>query len=233
MLNGSWADLDGTLKWSRGRTVVVQGEWHQRSLAIGIEKSCEGSQKTLDMWVNCVLKHCLPLNSFIPNFVAFFVFFVLFCIRKMSSVTSAKGSLCRPLFHYSPPGRWTLSISQRKRTNQIVWNTNVTEFIYANKKCLEKCKFLSNLSNNLNTNKNYPRWFFSGINYGKQLDKPLSHYKAIPTSHKLLKNVSTQIYPPKKHFAECCPCVYSQRNVCLHASQKHSISRQILNKDIV
>ena len=26
--------LDGTLKWSRGRTVVVQGEKHQRSLAI-------------------------------------------------------------------------------------------------------------------------------------------------------------------------------------------------------
>ena len=33
-LNGSWVDLDGTLKWNRGRAVVVRGERHQRSLAI-------------------------------------------------------------------------------------------------------------------------------------------------------------------------------------------------------
>ena len=37
LLNGSLVDLDGTLKWSRGRTVVVQGEGHQRSLAIRTE----------------------------------------------------------------------------------------------------------------------------------------------------------------------------------------------------
>ena len=30
-------DLDGTLKWSLGRTVVVQGERHQRRLAIRTE----------------------------------------------------------------------------------------------------------------------------------------------------------------------------------------------------
>ena len=34
LLNGSWVDLDRTLKWNCGRTVVVQGEKHQRSLAI-------------------------------------------------------------------------------------------------------------------------------------------------------------------------------------------------------
>ena len=37
LLNGSLVDLDGTLKWSRGRTVVVQGERHQRRLAIRTE----------------------------------------------------------------------------------------------------------------------------------------------------------------------------------------------------
>ena len=35
-------DLDGTLKWSHIRVVVVQGERHQRSLAVRIEKGCEG-----------------------------------------------------------------------------------------------------------------------------------------------------------------------------------------------
>ena len=40
-----------------------------------------------------MLKHCLSLKTFIPNFVAFFVSLgiVIFCIQKMSfSVTSAK-----------------------------------------------------------------------------------------------------------------------------------------------
>ena len=32
LLNGSFVDLDGTLKWSRGRAVVVQGERYQQSL---------------------------------------------------------------------------------------------------------------------------------------------------------------------------------------------------------
>ena len=80
LLNGSWIELDGTLKWSRGRTVV---ERYQRSLTIRIEK-------TLDMWTNCVLKQCLSLKTFIPNFVAFFVSLriVISCIHKMSfSVT--------------------------------------------------------------------------------------------------------------------------------------------------
>ena len=34
LLNGSRVDLDGTLEWSCRKTVVVQGERHQRSSAI-------------------------------------------------------------------------------------------------------------------------------------------------------------------------------------------------------
>ena len=89
LLNGSRVDLDGTLKWSCGRTVVVQGEQHQRSLAIRTEQSeDDGHVSKL-----CQLKHCLSLKTFIPNFVAFFVSLgnVISCIRKMSfSVTSTK-----------------------------------------------------------------------------------------------------------------------------------------------
>ena len=88
LLNGSWVDLDEILKWSCGRTVVVQGEKHQRSLAI-----YRSGEKTLDMWANCVLKHCLSLKTFIPYFVAFFLSLVIVIsfICKMSFlVTSAK-----------------------------------------------------------------------------------------------------------------------------------------------
>ena len=74
-----------------GRTVVVQGERHQRSLAIRTEDT--GHARKL-----CV-KHCLSLKTIIPNFVAFFVSLgiVISCICKMSfSVTSANPSLSRP-----------------------------------------------------------------------------------------------------------------------------------------
>ena len=57
-----------------GKTVVVQGESHQRSLAIRTEDT----------------GHVSKSRSLRQN-----------------------GSLRRPLFHYSPPGRWTMSISQR------------------------------------------------------------------------------------------------------------------------
>ena len=46
-----------------------------------------------------MLKHCLSLKTFIPNFVAFFVSLavVISCVRKMSfSVTSAKREFTRP-----------------------------------------------------------------------------------------------------------------------------------------
>ena len=68
-----------------GRTVVIQGERHQRSLAVRTEDTGHVSKLGL--------KHCLSLQTFIPNFAAYLVSLgiVLFCIRKMSfSVSSAK-----------------------------------------------------------------------------------------------------------------------------------------------
>ena len=53
----------------------------------------EASAELGDHDRNCVLKHCLYLKIFIPNFVAFFVSleFVISCVRKMPfSATSAK-----------------------------------------------------------------------------------------------------------------------------------------------
>ena len=66
------------MKWSCGRTVVVQGERHQRSLAIRREDT--GHVRKL-----CV-KHCLSLKTFIFNFVAFFVSLgtAISCIRKLT-----------------------------------------------------------------------------------------------------------------------------------------------------
>ena len=58
LVNGSSADFDGTLKLSRGRIIVVQGDRHQRNYAIRIEKSC-------------ALIHRLPLQTFIPSFPSF------------------------------------------------------------------------------------------------------------------------------------------------------------------
>ena len=58
-----------------------------------INRAWRSGQKTLHMWANCVLKHCLSLKTLIPNFVCFFVSLVIVisCIRKMLfSVTSAK-----------------------------------------------------------------------------------------------------------------------------------------------
>ena len=46
-----------------GRTVVVQGERHQRSSTIRTEDTGHVSK--------LLLKHCLSLKTFIPNFVAF------------------------------------------------------------------------------------------------------------------------------------------------------------------
>ena len=44
-------DLDGTLKWSRGRTVVVQEERHQRIFSIRIEKDCEDRSRVSKLYV--------------------------------------------------------------------------------------------------------------------------------------------------------------------------------------
>ena len=78
----------------------------------GISEAWRSGEKTLDMWANCVSKHCLSLKTFIPNFVAFFVSLgiVIFCIRrKMFSVARfGKTGVYtgRSLFHYPPPRSW-------------------------------------------------------------------------------------------------------------------------------
>ena len=84
MLNGRSVDLDGTLKWSHGRTFVAPGEKYQQNLAIRTEDTGHVSK------FNFVLKHCFSLETFIPKFVAFFVplGIVIFCIRKMSFLGS-------------------------------------------------------------------------------------------------------------------------------------------------
>ena len=58
-----------------------------------------------------VKKHCLPLKTFIPNFVAFFVLLgiALFCIHKMSSlVTSAKREFTPAIVSLSTSNSMTL-----------------------------------------------------------------------------------------------------------------------------
>ena len=74
---------------------MAKGHWKDSccSRREAISEAWQSGQKILDMWANCVLKHCLSLKTIIPNFVAFFVTLgiVISCIRKLSfSVTSAK-----------------------------------------------------------------------------------------------------------------------------------------------
>ena len=64
---GSWVNLDGTLKWSRGRTVVVQGERHQQSLAIRTEATGANVSKL------CVKTLFISQDFHVSSFVAFFV----------------------------------------------------------------------------------------------------------------------------------------------------------------
>ena len=86
-----------------------------------------GGQKTLDMWANCVLKHRLPIKSFIPNFVAFFVLLViaLSCIRKMSStVTSAKREFTRAIVSLSTSGEVDIALAYTNSVTlvfQAIW----------------------------------------------------------------------------------------------------------------
>ena len=82
----------------------------------GISGGWRSGQKALDMWANCVLKPCLSLKTLIPNFQAFFVslgiLYLTFAECHSPSLQQNE-SLRRPLFHYPPPRRWTMSISQR------------------------------------------------------------------------------------------------------------------------
>ena len=82
-----------------------------------------------------MLKHCLSLKTFIPNFVAFFISLgiVISCIRKLSfSVTSAKREFTPAIVSLSTS--WEVDIvHQSEIANQSdCLNTNVTEFVYDN-----------------------------------------------------------------------------------------------------
>ena len=87
-----------------GRTVVVQRERHQRRLAIRTEDTGHVSK--------------LCVKTIIPNFVAFL------CIVWNCNILHSQDVVLghfgktgvytgRPLFHYPPPGRWTMAIGQR------------------------------------------------------------------------------------------------------------------------
>ena len=102
--------MDGSLKWSRGRTVVVQGERHLQGLAIKTEDTGHVSKL-------CV-KTLFVSENFHSNFVAFFVSLgiVLSCICKMLfSVTSTKQEFTPAIVSLSTSREVnrTLSISQR------------------------------------------------------------------------------------------------------------------------
>ena len=87
----TFCSMEVELTWMGLWNGAVEGQllFKERS----ISEAWRSGEKTLGMWANCVLKHCLSLKTFIPNFVAFFVSLavVISCVRKMSfSVTLAK-----------------------------------------------------------------------------------------------------------------------------------------------
>ena len=92
----------------------MQGEKHQQSRwRSGLSKAGR-AKDTGYVSKLCVLKHRLPIKSFIPNFVAFFVLLViaLSCIRKMSStVTSAKREFTPAIVSLSTSGEVDIAIS--------------------------------------------------------------------------------------------------------------------------
>ena len=118
LLNGKKVDLDGTLKWSRVGTVVVQGEKHQRSLAVRTEDTGHVSKlcvKTLFISENfhsqfssflCIIRNCNILHSQDVVFDHF----------GKTGVYAG-----RPLFHYPLPGRWTINnYSLKSRLKRII-----------------------------------------------------------------------------------------------------------------
>ena len=63
--------MEVELTWMELWNGAVEGQFLFKELR-GISRAWRSGQKTLDMWANCVLKHCLSLKTFIPNFVGFF-----------------------------------------------------------------------------------------------------------------------------------------------------------------
>ena len=93
-----------------GRTVVVQGERHQRSLAIRTEDTGH------------VSKLCVKTLFISGNY--HFQFHSFLCIVRICNILHLQDVVLghfgktgvyagQPLFHYPPPRRWTMSISQR------------------------------------------------------------------------------------------------------------------------
>ena len=120
LLNGSWVDLDGTLKWR------VEGQLLLK----------ERNISELEMWANCVLKHRLSLKTFIPNFVAFFVSLaiVISYIRKMSfSVTSAKREFTPAghcfIIHLPWGGQWAIIHRSGGEYSGLFTDTEVDNYI--------------------------------------------------------------------------------------------------------
>ena len=102
--------MEVELTWMGLWNGAVEGQLlsvKQRGISVG----WRSGQKTVDMWANCVLKHCLSLKTFIPNFVAFFVSLgiVLYCkFAIMQDVVLGHFGKTgvyagRPLFQYPPP----------------------------------------------------------------------------------------------------------------------------------
>ena len=109
----TFCSIEVELTWMGLWNEAVEGQllFKERS----ISETWRSGEKTLDMWANCVLKHCLSLKTFIPNFVAFFVSLavVISCVRKMSfSVTSAKREFMPAghcfIIHLPGGGQWPL-----------------------------------------------------------------------------------------------------------------------------
>ena len=110
--------------------------WKDSFKERGISKAWRSGEKTLDIWANCVLKHCLSLKTFIPNFVAFFVSLgiVISCIHKMSfSVTLAKREFMGHCFIIHLPGGGHCSLVE---DSKLIWlleiPTSPSLHIYAN-----------------------------------------------------------------------------------------------------
>ena len=78
--------MEVELTWMGLWNGAVEGQLLFKERAVG--GAWRSGQKTLplDMWANCVLKHCLSLKTFIANFIDFFVSlgFVISRTRKMS-----------------------------------------------------------------------------------------------------------------------------------------------------
>ena len=84
----TFCSMEDELTWIGLWNGAVEGQLLLQDRSIS--RTWRSEQKTLNMWADCVLKHCFSLETFISKFVAFFVplGIVIFCIRKMSFLGS-------------------------------------------------------------------------------------------------------------------------------------------------